>query len=87
MFSTIIWTRTSFLEFAHKVFISLLYESLRMIHVDLHLQYSIQDKCLYVHMLDLPIHGRFYYKNAYNGDEPWAGTPLSSYTTRAIYIT
>jgi hypothetical protein len=38
-------------------------------HVDLHLQHSIKKRCLYVHLVDLPIHGRFYCKNACKGDE------------------
>ena len=58
-----------FLDFPHKTLFSFLYEPLRLIHVDLYLQYFIQKRCLYVHLVDLPIHGRFYDKNPSNENE------------------
>ena len=65
-----------FEEFAHKVFIPLLYKPFREIHVDIHLQYPIQKRCFYIHLVDLPIHGYSYYENGSNGDKVGHGSKV-----------
>ena len=43
--------------------------NLPLIHVNLYIQYAMKKPRLYVHLVDLPIHGRSYCKNASNGDK------------------
>ena len=56
-------------DFIYKVFIPLFYEPLQLIHLDIHLQYFIKKHCLYVHLVEFPIHGHSYCENAYIDDE------------------
>lgn len=59
----------NFLEFAHKVFLPLSCETARVMHIDLHHQCFIKKRCHYVHMVDLPIHGRSYCENAFHDNK------------------
>ena len=67
--SAIPWSRTRFFLFVYKMFLLLFYETLWLIHIDLHLQYSITKCCFYIHLVDFPIHGHCYCENAYIGDK------------------
>lgn len=59
----------SFLEFTHMELCPFLYKPLRLIHVDLYLQYFIQKWFFHVYLVELPVHGCSNCKNASNDDE------------------
>ena len=46
-----------FFEFAYKGYFAFLYKIPRLIHINLHLQYYIKKCHLYIHSVDLQIHG------------------------------
>lgn len=50
----------------HTRYIPLLYETLQLIYVHLHLQYSNKKCSFYIHLVDLPIHSHSYSANAFN---------------------
>ena len=58
-----------FLQFAHEMFLPLLYKFLTLIHTYLHLQLSIQKHCLYIQSMDLLFHVGSNCEYASIGDE------------------